>query len=264
MKHDLESIKCGKKNLPPRILLLGTAKVGKTTFACGSNKPVLIPIRGEEGADDMDIAKFPTVDTYLELLESLKTLATSEHDFKTVIIDSASTLEPLVWDYTVANATATKAGPPKSIEDVGGGFMKGYIDALKPWRKIMDGLDNLRANKGMASIIIGHVKVKQFNDPMSEPYDQFMWNVHDKAAAIFTQWADCILFAKEQNFVKVAGDGSKNKATGAGVRKLYTQTRPAHPGGGRGVYGRLDYELDLDWAAFIKEIKEKMAETTTE
>jgi len=262
MKHNLESIKCGKVNLPPRILLLGTPKVGKTTFACGSTKPILIPVRGEEGADDMDVAKFPTVDTYAELLESLGTLANEKHDYKTLIIDSASTLEPLVWDYTVANATATKAGPPKSIEEVGGGFMKGYIEALKHWRKVMDGLDYLRANKGMASIIIGHVMVKQFNDPMSEPYDQFMWNVHHKAAATFIQWADCILFAKEQNFVKVATadmpKNAKNKATGAGVRKLYTQTRPAHPGGGRGVYGRLDYELDLEWSAFIKEVKEKM------
>jgi len=42
-------------------------------------------------------------------------------------------------------------------------------------------------------------------------------------------------------------------------RVLYTQKRPAHPGGGRGVYGHLPYELPFDyhtWRAAIKAAKE--------
>ena len=59
MQFGLNSIQQGKVNRPPRIILLGTPKVGKTSFACQSPNPILLPIKGEEGADDMDIPKFP-------------------------------------------------------------------------------------------------------------------------------------------------------------------------------------------------------------
>ena len=100
--YDLNSIQTGKKDLPPRIVILGTPKVGKTTFACDSSNPILMPIKGEEGADDMDCAKFPTVNTYDELMEALTTLARDEHQFDTIRLDSSSTLEPLVWDKVCA------------------------------------------------------------------------------------------------------------------------------------------------------------------
>ena len=250
MAFDLKSIQKGRKELPPRIILLGTPKIGKTTLACDAHKPVLLPIKGEEGADALDVAKFPTILTYGDLIEALATLATEDHDYGTIIIDSSSTLEPLVWDKTVK-----EDGKATSIETVGGGYAKGYIESIKHWRAIMDGLDYLRNEKGMASIIIGHVLVKQFNDPMSEPYDQYQWNIHHKAAAAFQQWADCILFAKYEAFVKSEA-GKKGKAKGVGNRKLYTQERPSHPGGGRGVYGHLPYELSLDWSELIKAVAE--------
>ena len=130
------------------------------------------------------------------------------------------------------------------------GFISSRVPGTFPIARIM-----LPMPKGMASIIIGHVMVKQFNDPMCEPYDQYQWNIHHKAAAIFMQWADSILFCKREDFVRVKDD-DKNKATSAGRRMIYTQDRPAHPGGGRGIYGRLSYAIELDYAAWINELNE--------
>ena len=256
MNFNIESIETGKRHLPPRIVLLGTPKVGKTTFACGAHNPIVIPIKGEEGSDDLDVPRFPVVTSLLDLMAALQTLAEQAHTFETVIIDSSSTLEPLVWDHTIANAEAIKGAKPKSIERVGGGYAKGYIAALNHWAQIIECLDYLRNNKNMTSIVIGHVIVKQFNDPMCDPYDQFMWSIHHKAAASFMRWADSVLFAKFESFVSSTTEGEKKirKATGAGNRNLYTQERPAHPGGGRGVYGRLPYQMDLTWQAFAEAI----------
>ena len=56
-----------------------------------------------------------------------------------------------------------------------------------------------------------------------------------------------------ENKLKDTGfNGEKKRAIdGAnGMRFLYTQKRPSHPGGGRGMYGALPYELPLDWASF--------------
>ncbi len=261
MALSLASISKATALRAPRILLLGVEKIGKTTFACGSriengavaetclNSPILIPIRGEEGADSIGAPMFPTIKTIPELIEALGALYTEDHEYRTVVIDSASALEPLIWD------DVCKTHNAQSIENVGGGYGKGYIEALTVWQQIRDGLDALRNERGMASIIIGHAKVKRFDDPQGDSYDQYQFDLHANASNLLARWADCILFANTKVAVKKEDVGfNKEKKRGidttGGQRFLYTQKRPAHPGGGRGAYGTLPYELPLDWSAF--------------
>jgi hypothetical protein len=269
MAFSLTDIKKGNEVRAPRIVLLGVEKIGKTTFACGSefvggkmtrtgiNSPIVIPTRGEEGADSLDVSSFPTCNSYDEVQDALAVLASEEHDHKTVVLDSASALEPLVWDSVVSDANV------KGIEDVGGGYGKGYIEAVGKWREILNALDFLRNEKGMSSIIIGHVKVKRFDDPAGDSFDTYMFDINDKAANLIFRWADLILFCNTKVSVLKddKGFGQKKKRgvdTTGGQRFLFTQKRPAHPGGGRGVYGSLPYELPLDWAAFEAAVTQAM------
>jgi hypothetical protein len=164
-------------------------------------------------------------------------------------------MEPIVWDAVCESQNV------KGIEQVGGGYGKGYIEACGYWREITEGLDALRETKNMASIIIGHVKVKRFDDPTGESYDQYMFDINDKAANILFRWADVILFCNTKVVVKKEDQGfNKKKSRGidltGGERFLFTQKRPAHPGGGRGIYGALPYELPLDWVAFENAVAE--------
>lgn len=257
MAFDLKSISSGRVDLPPRIIILGTPKVGKSTFGCSAPNAIAIPIKGEEGVDDLECAKFPTAKTFEDVLAALGTLCEEEHQFKYVMLDSTSTLEPMIWD-TVCREIGDKNGKAcRNIELVGGGYGKGYTAALEYWRKITDTLDYLRTHKGVGCILTGHVKVKVFNDPLAEPYDQFQWDIQQAAASTMCKWADVILFARFQQYTRILEDtGSKNtpdkvRASGSGERKLYTQERPAHPGGARGVFGRIPYELPLSWADWM-------------
>lgn len=251
----------------PRMLVLGVEKIGKTTFACGThfddgemsetgiNEPVIIPIKGEEGADALEVARFPVCNKFEDLIDSIGVLYGEDHDYKTAVIDSASALEPLVWDYVCREAKV------QSIEKVGGGYGKGYTEAVSKFRELLEGLDALREKKGMASIIIGHVKVKRFDDPGGDSYDQYQFDAHDKVANLMYRWADLILFANTKVVVKKEDTGFGNEKargldTSGGRRFLFTQKRPAHPGGGRGVYGQLPYELPLDWSEFEKAVSE--------
>lgn len=267
MAFNLSSISKGKQIKAPRIIVLGVEKIGKTTFSCGttfengkivghgSNNPIGIPIKGETGMDDMDIPKFPTSESFDNVLQALASLYEGEHDFRTTVIDSASAMEPIIWDAVCATHKV------KTIEEVGGGYGKGYTEALGLWRDFLEGLDGLRVHKNMASIIIGHVKVKRFDDPNGESYDQYQFDINDKASNLLFRWADLILFCNTKVVVKKEDKGFGAKKArgidvGNGQRFLYTQKKPAHPGGGRGVYGQLPYELPLDWNVFQEAVAE--------
>lgn len=249
MAITLESISKGKRQRAPRIILLGVEKIGKSTFAAGAANPIFLPIKGEEGADGLDVAKFPTLRSYSEVIEAIGALYNGDHDHQTVVIDSASTLEPLVWDETCRQNENVS-----SIEKVGGGYGKGYTEALNYWREITDGLDALREHKNMASILIGHVTKRDEEDPVAGMYRTYDFDVHKKAQAMLFRWADCILFANTKTVV-TKEDAGFNKKVKRGVaasndRFLFTQKRPAHPGGGRDEYGQLPYEIPLNWDAF--------------
>lgn len=255
MSFDLNSIKRGAEIRPPRVVLLGVEKIGKSTMAAGADNPIFIPIKQEEGIDDLDVARFPVAENFNQVISALRSLYKEKHDFKTVVIDSASALEPVIWEHTC------EVEQVKSIEKVGGGFSKGYTEALTYWSQLTHALDRLRADKGMAAILIGHVKVKMFNNPLGESFDQYQFDIHDKAANQIVRWADSILFANTKTFTKAedVGFGKKQKrGLDTGQRFVFTQKTPGHPGGGRGVFGRIPYELPLSWDAFREAVKNQI------
>jgi hypothetical protein len=250
----LDSITTGQTHLPPRIIVLGTEKVGKSTFASQSDRPIMICVRGETGLDAIDAPKFPVANAHADVIARLDVLLRDKHDFGTVVIDSCSALEPLIWDHTCQTEKVA------SIEKVGGGFGKGFIEALTYWREITDRIDRLREQKGMASILIGHTKVKMVNNPLVDPFDAWIWDIDARAANLLYRWSDCILFATRQIFSRKVDTrgGSVTHATGGDQSRAYTRSKPHHPGGGRGVYGQLPYELPLEWNAFIEAVSNQL------
>jgi len=246
---NLTQITHGTIDRPARVLLAGVEKIGKSTFASQADKPIFIPVKGEEGIDALDVARFPVCSTVDEVISALGSLGDEEHDFKTVVIDSASTLEPLIWDAVCTEHQV------QSIEKVGGGFGKGYVEAVKKWRDLMACLDYLR-DEGMGCILITHVAVKSFTDPITDSYDTYVIDINSKAQSALLRWSDCILFANSKTYTKTEKVGMKEVKKGVmrDERVMYTQKRPAHPGGGRGIYGQLPYELPFDYEVWQQEI----------
>ena len=251
MSFDLSSIKKGVEHKAPRMILLGVEKIGKSTFAAGADNPIFLPIKGEEGVDDLDVAKFPRAETFDDVLGAVTTLIKEKHDYKTLIIDSVSALEPVIW------AKLCQEDGVASIEEYQKGFGKGYIATVGKLRDLMEGLDMLR-QKGISVILIGHVKVKRFDDPLGSSFDQYQFDLQEKCNLALMRWADAILFANSENTItteNVAFKKDKNIARDiTGKRFLFTQKRPGHPGGGRGVYGRLPYKLPLEYSAFMEAV----------
>lgn len=261
MAFDLNAITSEIRHRAPRIILLGVEKIGKSTFAAGANSPIFLPIKGEEGIDEIEVPKVPVCNSFSDVMGWVESLFIGDHPHQTIVIDSISTLEPLIH---AAICQASNNAP--GINEGPLAFGAGTDRAGVMWRRLTEGLDALRAERGMASILIGHIKVKRFDDPNGESYDQYQWDIHHKAASLLYRWADCILFCNTkvvvtQEKLGFAKDNVKKRGIdiAPGSRFLYTQKRPAHPGGGRGVYGQLPYELPLGWGNFQDAVAAAMA-----
>ncbi len=264
MAFDLSSITTETTTRPPRVVLLGSEKSGKSTFASEAPGVVFLPIKGEEGIDSIEVASFPVAETFADVKEAIKTLITSDHNFKNLAIDSTSALEPLIW------AEICRLHGAESIESVGGGYGKGYLEAVNIWADLLNGLDVLRNKKGMGVFMIGHVTTTTFNDPEHESYTQYSWDVHKKASATVNRWADSILFIGSKVYTKSTEAGfnkTEVKATGSDTRYLFTTKSPTRPGGGRGVYGQLPAEIPLNlgssYQTWVDAIVSAKSTTTT-
>ena len=93
MAFDLSSIKKTRSDLPPRTLIYGEHKLGKSTFA--SQAPAPIFIQTEDGLDAIDAKAFPLCKKWGDILEAVATLYQEQHEFKTLVIDSMDWAEKL-------------------------------------------------------------------------------------------------------------------------------------------------------------------------
>jgi hypothetical protein len=276
MAITLESLQHGPTQDPPRILLYGVPGIGKTSFAACAPKPVFIMT--EKGKGKLTFSSFPVAKSWENVEGSVNALLRESHDYETVVVDTIDWLESLVWDRTCRDEGKD------SIEDFG--YAKGYIKALKYWGELLEMMDALNEEKGMAVILLGHSVVKLFNSPDTENYDQYQLNIHGKAAAMLKEWADCVLFANYEAKIKPAPDDAKGKEKQKGKavkmsevpRVIHTEERPAYWAKNR---FNLPFKLPLNWNVFqnavmaglveqkevIKDLKNGKApeqETTTE
>jgi len=249
---DLKSLIKKRPQLPPRILIYTIPGWGKSTLAASMPDPVFIDI--EDGLSGLDIAAFPVPEKYEQVEEYIRMLITEEHDYKTVVIDTLSSLEKLIF------AKVCRERNKESIEDFG--YAKGYTYAMQHWNKIIDGMDVLR-KKGVAPVLLAHSEVKTINDPIVDAYDKYIIRLHRHPAAMITQWADNIFFGTHKTTVTKQGEGFNQtaKGIGQGERVVFTEERPAFT-----AKSRMDLPFEIEvpkidgWSVFSQnEIKEEVA-----
>jgi hypothetical protein len=251
----LSKIQNGRSKKPPRALVYGTPGVGKSTLAAAAPSPIFI--QTEDGLDEINCQRFPMAESYEEVVAQLRELATEQHDFETVVIDSADWLERLIFarvcsDFGVSN-----------IEKADGGYARGYTHAVDRWREILALLDRLRNQNNMIIVLIAHAKVEKFEDPEAAPYDRYSPRLHKHAAALITEWCDAVLFATRKIRTKTDDAGFNRKRTIAtaigkdgGDRVLRTIGGPSCVAKNR--YG-ITEELPLEWAAFMNAMIESQS-----
>lgn len=205
MSFDLNSIKKNKPNRTPLMVLHGTPGIGKTTFSASLPSPLFI-MTDEGGLGDNQVDAFPICKSYEDVFNALKTCyQIKKGDKETLVIDSLSSLEPLIWE-----KVALEDGK-HNIEDLG--FGKGYQIALSYWQEIIQGCRGL-INKEIFKriILIAHSDIVRFESPDSESYDRYGIKLHKKAVQLFYEQADIIAFASQPTFIRQVDETGKVRA----------------------------------------------------
>jgi hypothetical protein len=232
-----------RKRRPFFGVLGGPSGVGKSTFASEADAPIFIPC--ERGLDQITASKFPTPNTLEEFAAYLDAIDQEAHDFKTLVIDTVDALELLIFDAVIAEARKSDKRI-KSIEEVGGGWQKGYFRAREYWQRLLSRLTAL--SERMNVLLLAHAHLRSVNDPMiGTNYDVWEIKVQQKSAELIKQSVDLILFARLTTAIaKESQKARKGRGLVSGDREMYTQ-----PTTGIEAKNRYDLEspMEFSWAA---------------
>lgn len=266
---DLDSIKKGACIKAPRMQIIATPGFGKTSFAAcytngGRDKTedtktcLIIPIKGETGADGLDVDKTDTVSSIDDLHEILEYFITNEVPYDRIVIDSTSTLEPLVFDHVCDKFGVDNVRKVK-------GFQVGEAEVRNTWRGILNRLDCLR-EKGITVVLTTHAKIKKFKDPDADSYDRWVSDLEDSTAAIIDKWCDIVGFGKSDIIIQSedAGFGGERKRASSvdNTRWLYLQPSVTRPGKVRPEFSRMPEKVKLDHEHFKAAMIESVAAIT--
>ncbi len=225
------------KLLPPRILIYGEPKKGKSTFGFQAPNPVFI--QTEDGLEGMPNAKaFPIATSFEDVIKYMAELYNEEHEFNTLVVDSLDWLETLIHNKICDEKRV------KSIADIGYGA--GYTAALAYWREYISMINQLREHKNMMIVQIAHSQIADYKSPEAEAYSKHVIKMHKGAAAYIKERSDIIIFVNtllatktEENF------GVKRKiALGGDERVLFTHDKNNNESGTR--YHNMPQEIPFD------------------
>ena len=226
MAITLSSLRKVRADQPPRLLIYGPEKMGKTTLASEFPNPVFLQTeKGESG--QLELNSFGHLTSYEQVIEAIGALAAEENDFQTVVLDSVSALQKLIWDKVCRDSNV------KTIELAGGGYGKGYLEADNLWLEVLDGLNFLRNERGMAIVLIGHAVISRFDDPETQSYSRYDIDLHKRAEGLLKREVDAILLVKKDVTIKTEGKGDRVRADGGDTRWIYTEGKPAFTAGNR-------------------------------
>ena len=198
-----------------KVVLYGPEGIGKTTFAAQFPAPVFIDTEG--GTKTMDVQRFDQPQTWQDILDAIKYVASNPDVCKTLVIDTADWGEMLCIKYTC------EKGGVKGIEDFGYG--KGYVYLGENFKEFLTELDKLIAI-GINVVVTAHAKMRKFEQPDEMgAYDRWEMKLSRQVAPMLKEWGDMVLFANYKTFV-IEDDKTKSKKAQGGKRVMYTTHNP--------------------------------------
>ena len=222
MAIDLSTLTKPTGQRPIICTIFGEGGMGKTTLASLFPKPVFI--RTEDGSQSLagneNVSLFPIASSSNDVLDQIEALATQEHDFKTVVVDSITQLATIIEHEIVA------ADPKaKSINQADGGYGAGYNTAAEKHRQVREWAGALAYDRNMNVVFIGHADTETMDLPDMDPYGRYTVRMNKKSLPHYTDNVDLVGFVRLVTFT--SGSGEKKRASTTGEREIICHPQPS-------------------------------------
>lgn len=215
---DLKSLITRPVSDAPMLTIFGEGGTGKTTLAALFPAPIFI--RAEDGFDVFAGKKapnaFPVLETGVDIFEQLDALLEQEHPFKTLVIDSITSLDKKFESHVVRQDPRAK-----SINQAAGGYGAGHGAVAELHAKVKDKADKLRKEKGMTVVFLGHVETETMDLPDEPNYSRYSMRIHKKSIGYYTDFVSLVGLLKLQTVV----DQESGKAKSFGDRIMIVDKR---------------------------------------
>lgn len=222
MSLSLASLQSPNQTRPLFFTIVADGGMGKTTL--GSLFPNPVFIRTEDGtqaiAKRQDVALFPVAKTSSEVIDAINLLATTDHGFKSVVIDSITRLNIMVEAEVLASDPRAKG-----LNQAHGGYGNAY-DMVGKYHLTLREACTALVERGMNVIFLAHASTETIDPPDGDPYTRYSIPMHKKALPHYTNDVDCVAYIKMRTFT--SGDGEKKKATTTGERIITAYPTPSH------------------------------------
>ena len=204
--------------------ICGDSGMGKTSLAATFPKPIFI--RAEDGMQSIPAADrpdaMPLISDAEDVWAQLRALVTEDHDYQTLVIDSATGLERVFIQHIIDNDPKK----PKSINQALGGYGAGPSALASMHHRVRKACGILNERKGMHIVFIAHAETETIELPDSDPYTRYSLRLSKKSVAPYVDDSDLVGFLKLETFT--TGDGERKKAISDGTRILVCHATAAN------------------------------------
>lgn len=218
------------KVLPPRVILQAVEGWGKTSAGLSAPNPVVLMAPEETGyltllgaglAPSVDCAVINTWEGLLALLSQVAVQSAGGVSGRTLVLDAIGGFERLCHEY-ICRVEFDGDWGQRGFS----GYMRGHEIASTEWHQLLQRLDGLHS-LGWAILLLSHVAIRTFKNPMGEDFDRYISDVHPKTMAPSRQWCDALFFGR---FLTVVDKPKGGRAKGIGGREriLHTQHSDAY------------------------------------
>ena len=259
MSNILSQVTTNKQSSGIRVVIAGVEKIGKTTLACGSSRPLLIPL--EIGYAGVNVNKTPFIESYenfiLLLDEIIESCKKDKFIYKTIVIDSVTALERLIHLKVLSLDPLWKAGNSKGLimDNALGGYGKAYNMSNELFSGILSKLDQIVINKNTTVIMTAHVFANNVVDPTSGEYQTWDLLLHSPKnnktygkREILSQWTDLIGFLYEPVYINKSSDNVSLGISANKGRILGLERTPGYVAGNRfGCKGEISIPKEQCW-----------------